>query len=673
VSPRSDPTSRGTRSDAPTARAWHAGSGVLSGFALLAAVNAVAIAVAVPLPGAGLPARVSHHVFDAAETLGLGSLLALLVAFLLRFSRPPRWGEGVALFAACTALVDVVAGDYLLALANGFQVESTKTLFAAEVCLLGGLMAAGPLVAEACLRRPWLRFAPLGLAVGALVLDQSVWRDDHADLHGLVALGAILLGGAALAPQGESLAKAMAKSRRGRAGIGVLGTLALLGLAVPPPNATRLELFRQPCAVAPWVLATALWRAPSLRSTQTAMMPGDIPPPWSKDRSGAPPVSPSVPPLLPADAVVVLLTVDALRADVVDDPRNHARFPTLARLEHEGVHFTHAVANGTQTAVSLAAMFSGLYFSEEPWTAYGTGRNRSAYPAGDPAPRFPELLSEHGVVTVDWASLVFLRGDYGVARGFREESVLGMSSRGAPGEALVSALLNRLDRAHGGPLFAYTHLLEPHAPYKIARRPGPGSDFERYVSMIAVTDALVERVFEFLESHFGERWALFVSADHGEAFGDHETTEHGKTLYEELLRVPLIAYGPLFPPHKIDVPVSLVDLGPTLLDLFGVPTPATSNGQSLVPFLRGETAPLTRPLLAEGRLRRSLTGPDGTKVIEDLRRKFVEVYDLRADPGETRNLWDIDPVRSDRALSSLRAFFDVHGWRENGYEPPYKL
>jgi hypothetical protein len=65
---------------------------------------------------------------------------------------------------------------------------------------------------------------------------------------------------------------------------------------------------------------------------------------------------------------------------------------------------------------------------------------------------------------------------------------------------------------------------------------------------------------------------------------------------------------------------------------------------------------LTRPLIAEGRLRRALREPDGLKVIEDPRRKVVEVYDLAADPGETTNVFDAQPARSDRALAELRGF-----------------
>jgi arylsulfatase A-like enzyme len=163
-----------------------------------------------------------------------------------------------------------------------------------------------------------------------------------------------------------------------------------------------------------------------------------------------------------------------------------------------------------------------------------------------------------------------------------------------------------------------------------------------------------------------------VSADHGEAFGEHATFQHTKTLYDELVRVPLLVRGPGVAPRAIDTRVGLVDLGPTILDLFGVETPASFEGQSLVPLLKGGAPALDRPLVAEGRLRRAMYLPDGLKVIEDDRRKTVEVYDLGRDPGELDNLFDRDPGRSDAAVATLRAFFTAHRSTRAGYRPVYK-
>jgi hypothetical protein len=108
-----------------------------------------------------------------------------------------------------------------------------------------------------------------------------------------------------------------------------------------------------------------------------------------------------------------------------------------------------------------------------------------------------------------------------------------------------------------------------------------------------------------------------------------------------------------------------------LLDVLRVPAPAWLEGQSLVPLLAGGDAPLDRPRFAEGRLRRAIVTRDGVKVIDDLRRKTVEAYDLVADPGETKNLFGVDP-RGDAALRALRTFFAVHTYSRDGYAPPYK-
>jgi arylsulfatase A-like enzyme len=284
--------------------------------------------------------------------------------------------------------------------------------------------------------------------------------------------------------------------------------------------------------------------------------------------------------------------------------------------------------------------------------------------------RFPALLTARGVKTMDAVSINFLAADYGVVRGFAEEKIVTDGRRHAAGKAVIDPIVERLRRAGPEPLFLYGHLTEPHAPYDRGRR--DGTERERYLSEIAVADAQVARVWVVLRQRFADRGVLIVSADHGEAFGEHATFQHTKTLYEELVRVPLLVRGPGVAPRAIAERVGLIDLGPTILDLFGVETPAALEGQSLVPLLEGGARPLDRPLVAEGRLRRAMYLGEGLKVIEDDRRKTVEVYDLQRDPGELDNLFDRDPARSDAAVATLRAFFAAHTSKRAGYRPVYK-
>jgi sulfatase-like protein len=576
-------------------RGTRAAATVFGGFALLAAVDACAIAAAVPLPvgpAGGLALRLAHHAYDGAETLGMGAVLAILVGSFVHYVRlPQRALMGMAIVAAL-AVAYRVLNDYLpIFAAHLLDGRLVSVIYVVWLAGTAFALAAAPVVAaRAAGHRVW-RFVPVPLAIVALAVDQIVLRDDYFDIHGIVALGALLFGGAALAPAMEREGRALARSLAGRVALAAIALFALFGVVSAPSNAVRCQLFRQPCAIASWTLATLLWRSPGLHAP--AKLPES---PWLRDRSLAPPVPPTTPPLLPADAVVVLITIDALRADVVADPRNDARFPTLARLKREGVVFTNASTPGTSTEVSFASVFSGRYFSELHWTDYGTGWMRHPHPVTDPSIRFPELLEGHGVTTLNFAGIGFLGMGYGVVRGFREEKLMLHRKTSEPGFKLTAAMSERLRHPGDGPLFLCTHLIDSHAPYAGGKSSDP--DYTRYLAAVAMLDKQLGRILHILETSF--------------------------------------------------------------------------DGQSLVPFLAGAAATLTRPLIAEGRLRQALTEPDGLKVIDDPRRKLVEVYDLAQDPGETRNVFDAEPERSDVALAELREFFAVHAWREQGYEAPYK-
>jgi arylsulfatase A-like enzyme len=438
--------------------------------------------------------------------------------------------------------------------------------------------------------------------------------------------------------------------------------LAIIG----PPNEVRVVSFETAGSAAHYVLALTVWRLPH----------PDVPPDPRVDAAwlAAPQGPPRTPDPLSSDApppVVVLVTIDATRADVVMDPEHLAHLPTFSRLMREGVTFTEARSPGSQTAVSLTALFAGKYFSGMRWERFGVGKNRFEYAAHDATPRLPTLLGDGGIPTFKVVSLAFLTNEYGVAPGFAEEIKVTTGRRHATATEVTTPLLDRLRKAKGEPLFAFVHLTEPHAPYDRGAVT-EGAPFDCYVSEIEVADAYLGRILKTLEAKdLARRAVLIVSSDHGEAFGEHGTWHHTKTIYEELLRVPLIVWGAGVSPRRVDVPVTLLDLGPTILDIFNQPTPSTWAGESLVPFLRGGAASPTRPILAEGRLRKALFVGD-TKLLVDTRRKTIEVYDLASDPGEEHNLWDDDPDRYAPLLSALFAYGAAHDYRAPGYDPVYK-
>ena len=126
---------------------------------------------------------------------------------------------------------------------------------------------------------------------------------------------------------------------------------------------------------------------------------------------------------------------------------------------------------------------------------------------------------------------------------------------------------------------------------------------DRYDEEIAFTDRHVGRLLAGLTARgLTDNLVVIVTSDHGEALDtkqDHGALNHSKHLYDELIHVPLMVKVPGAAPRQVTTPVSLVDVGPTVLDLYGLPTPASFLGQSLVPMLEGDDAPLTRPIATE--------------------------------------------------------------------------
>lgn len=629
----------------------------LAGALILALANAADIAATVRMPPGGLRVRAEHHVFDLLATLGVGLAGALILGTVGRAVRHrPGLGRSVY-FTTGAALAWAVLGqdlrhqaDYA---ASGLLGD---LLFALFVGLCGAALPVAHGLGAWSGRRRVLRWVVRALALGGIVTSHLIVRDDYAGLHAAIEWTAATVAFASLAPPVD---RAVGR-RAGRVAFGALALAGLLGMVAPPENRTRLELFRAPGAIGAWAMTLTVWPRPPAVADERALEAPRLP------EGPAPPTEPR---LVDGPPVVVVITIDATRADVVHDEANAQTLPFFTELGRSAATFTRAVSPGSQTSVALTTMFSGRYFSQLYWTRFGRGPSRFLYAAEDTTPRFVEILSASGVETVLFGGANFLANEYGVARGFAHSKV-PETRRHAMASELIDPLIARISRAGDAPTFLYAHIMEPHAPYDRARKKG-GTDFERYVAEVGLADKQVGRVARALAQRFPTRGVLIVSADHGEAFGEHGTFQHTKTLYDELLRVPLFVRGAQVKARRIDTRVSLVDVGPTVLDIFGVATPPGFMGQSLVPILRGEDAPLVRPVIAEGRLRRALY-VDGVKVIEDLRRKVVEAYDLDRDPGELVNLFDHEDPRALAALASLRAFFDAHALQRPGYSPPYK-
>jgi arylsulfatase A-like enzyme len=607
--------------------------------------------------------RLLHGVWDLALAFGLGLLTDLLMTAI---DKLPRWWlRWLAMFALGTAGMFFMVNRFFVRQADAWFEGRFATPFYWLFLLSSGLgIAACIVVGRFVAARRWFWVVPATLlAIAASVLNQFLFRDDYIELHAVAVWCSATLLGPILAHRFGKLRERWSLGRQ-RAVAGAAIALAVLAV-IPPSNRVRLALFRSPGGAAAWVYGNLWWGLPSLDGAPDS----SVDPRWFEPREGE--LRPlSTDQLVREPPVVVLITIDATRADAVY--ANRQKLPTLDRMMREGVTFENARSAGSQTAVSLTSLFSGKYFSELRWSKFGSGSSRFDYAGGDETPRFVDILTNHGVATSKVVSLTFLRNEFGVAPGFSEERVVTSGRRHATGAQVIEPLLRRI-RAIGPdePTFLFAHMTEPHSPYDRGKlKQGP--EYERYLSEIALADDFLNRVMQALSSDaLRRRSILIVSADHGEAFGEHGTREHTKTIYDEMLRVPLVFWGGVLPPSSVSQPVTLLDLGPTILDIFAVETPDWMNGETLVPVLAGRDVVLSRPIFAEGRLRRALFLGD-LKVIIDLRRKTVEAFDLSRDPKELDNLYDSDPARVAPALATLRAFFEKREYAKDGYRPIYK-
>jgi len=167
------------------------------------------------------------------------------------------------------------------------------------------------------------------------------------------------------------------------------------------------------------------------------------------------------------------------------------------------------------------------------------------------------------------------------------------------------------------------------------------------------------------------RTLVVVTSDHGEEMAEHVPTnigDHGHSLYDDLLHVPLVVYDPRGPyaVKRVRAQVRTLDVLPTIAELLGVALPSTLDGASLVPMLRG-TDPAGRPVVSgwnrKGRLRASLRdgGFKYIATIGDASVKFPllqpppdhELFDLGSDPGETTNLYAAQPKRAQAMHDAL--------------------
>jgi choline-sulfatase len=378
---------------------------------------------------------------------------------------------------------------------------------------------------------------------------------------------------------------------------------------------------------------------------------------------------PTPPPTAPAARHLVIVTIDTLRADRLGAYGNTTiPTPHFDRLAREGVRALDASTHVPITRPSHTSLFTGRYPAE-----HGVRDNISLPLAAD-VPTLSEGLKAHGFATAAFVSSFVLTSSSGLDRGFDEyddaveipsqddAATLGQAQR--RGDATLSRLEQWLDarspdtRARRTAL--WVHLYDPHDPYD---PPAPfASQFadRPYDGEVAWTDTLLGRLRASLEARgLWDDALVVVTADHGEALGEHGETGHGFFAYETTLAIPFVVRGPgIRAGATMAGTLRLIDVAPTVLGLLGLPPMAGTTGENLAANLMAGTALGARTTYAESLTPLVHYQWSDLRVLREGRWKYIlaprpELYDLTADPGEHTDLSTRETATARRLRASL--------------------
>jgi arylsulfatase A-like enzyme len=383
---------------------------------------------------------------------------------------------------------------------------------------------------------------------------------------------------------------------------------------------------------------------------------------------------------------ILLVTLDTTRADHLGVYGHHrATSPSLDALAGEATVYTNARSTSSWTLPAHASLFTGRFPSShgarydtegehllaDSIEAPGGIRARGLAPGQD---TLAEVLGRAGYATAAVVAGPWLLRTFGLARGFEHYDDAGiLDYAGRPADDVTDAALRWLEARDERPFFLFLNYFDPHFPYapppphdRAFLPPGTAPDPARRAQFGALYDAEIR----FADRELGrlirglrergdyERTLVVVTSDHGELLGEHGEWGHGRFLFEELVRVPLLVKpaGPSRLGRSEARPVQLLDLFPLLLESAGVPGPADIQGRA--PPLVGH------PLLAEvnpiasadpARRWRALWRGKDKLMQNDAAGRLL--FDLESDPREQVDLAGREPSLGAQLSQDLERAF----------------
>ncbi len=378
---------------------------------------------------------------------------------------------------------------------------------------------------------------------------------------------------------------------------------------------------------------------------------------------------------------VLLVTVDTLRPDRLGySGHRRPTSPAIDALAREGIAFTNCYSVAGWTLPSIATLFTGRYPGEHGATDFHWSMDVVL-------PTLAGILRRQGYDTRGFVSHVILKPSYGVAEGFSayDYSVLG---NGHPHDVATARpltdLVERSLKTLQEPFFLWGHYFDPHFAYlPHARWRSFGStDIDRYDQEIAHTDNQISRLLSSLrDKGLYDNTVIVLTSDHGEEFGEHQARYH-YTLYDEVLRVPLVIRVPGTAPGVRRARVEQIDLLPTLMSLLHIEADggrelpgrniltASEPEEERPTFVERDRPPPynQRGVIYQGYKLIVIEHADSARIPASSRGTYsritnvhpgIYMYDLSKDPGEKVNIYSEKDPKARELLIMLANHFST--------------